>query len=102
MGVRVIAYDVAPCGGFFKKVRAFARVFPNYEEGCAGFIEIQEIEQFRRDCGIRPIVKRESKLTRRIRAANGRAEELRARIDRCVSNKTGSRGCQSRWRGNQP
>jgi hypothetical protein len=51
-------------------------VFPNDEKSCAGFVSIKKIEQLGGYRGIRPVVKGESKLAGRIRAANRRAKEL--------------------------
>src|SRR5690348_728534 len=80
MSVSVIADDVAPRGGFLQKVGAFPSVLADDENSGARFVEIEKIEQFRRDLGIRAVVERESQLARRVRAANGPAKELRARV----------------------
>src|SRR5580692_4764356 len=98
MRVRVVANDVAARGRFFEKIWALSRMLPNHEKSCARLKAIQQIEQLRRNRGIRPVVKRERKLARRIRAANGGAKELRAGIDRSVGSDACSRG-RSRDKG---
>src|SRR5580704_15260500 len=67
MGVRVIADDVAARGRLFQQVRAFARVFSDNKKSRASFVTVKKIEQLRSDCGIGPVVKRESKLAPGIR-----------------------------------
>src|ERR1700722_1516678 len=102
MGVRVIADDMAARGGLFQEVRTFARVFSDHKKSRASLVAVKKIEQLRRDCRIRPVVKRESKLLRRIRPADRPAKELRTRIGRSVggASRCGSR--QTCWPGDQP
>src|SRR5579859_7227450 len=66
-------------------------MFSDDKKSRARFVAIEKIEHLRRNRGIRSIVKGERQLARRIRAANSRAKELRARIGRSAGAQTCSR-----------
>src|SRR5260370_11163761 len=63
-GFGVIARDVSPSDGLFHQFRAFAHVSPNQKKCRLRVIAVQQIEQFRSDAWIRPIVKGNRQLAR--------------------------------------
>src|SRR5579859_355571 len=77
-------------------------MFSDDKKSRARFVAIEKIEHLRRNRGIRSIVKGERQLARRIRAANSRAKELRARIGRSAGAQTCSRRGQEGGRSDHP
>jgi hypothetical protein len=66
-------------------------MFPDHKKSRARLEAIEEIEQLRRDSGIRTIIESKSQLARRVCAANSRTKKLRARIDSGVGGEAS--GC---------
>ena len=59
MRIRVIAEDVATIHDLLRERGKCAHAAPDDEEGCARVVPVEQIEQFRRDGGIRAIVEGE-------------------------------------------
>jgi hypothetical protein len=85
MQFRVIPNFVAARYGFPHQIRALTHVSPNHKKSRFRIVSIQKIKQFRSEGRIRPIVKGDGQLTRRVGPANGSSKKLRAWIRRPVS-----------------
>jgi hypothetical protein len=82
MQFRVIANEVSARNSFLNQFWALAHIPPNQEKCRLRVVAVEEIKEFGRDRGIRPIVKGERQLPRGVRPANGSSKKLRARM-RC-------------------
>ena len=101
MCLRVIAQDVATGVEFANQRGACAGVAANQEKCGVSVVAREQIEQFRRYRRIGSVVKGDRQFARRIRARNGGAEQLRARIRRTISRQARSRG-ENGGRGQEP
>ena len=102
MRVCVIADDVTARYGFFHECRAFSDEATDKEEGGLRIVAVEQIQELGRDRGIRPVVKGDGQLARRIGAANRRAEKLRAGIHRTVGGDSRSGSNDRRGRFDEP
>ena len=102
MCLGVIANEMPARNRFFHQFRTLADVSPNQKKCRFGVIAIEEVEQLWRDRWIRPIVESKRQLSRRVRPADCRAKELRARMDSCVRGKPRSGRSESSRRFDDP
>src|SRR6266404_6747744 len=99
--LRVIADDMTASGNLAHHLRALSDVAPDQKERRWRFVAIKEVKQLRSDGRIRPIVKGDCQLSRRVRAANCGAKKLRARMHAAVSDNP-RRGSRDRRRSHEP
>ena len=94
MGFSVIPDGMAARDRFLYELGAFAHKASYQKKSGFRVVAIQKIEESWRDCRIRPVIKRERQLARRIRAPERRPEDLRPRINCSVGGN--SRSSQQR------
>src|SRR6266481_1834958 len=97
MRFRVVPYGMASRNRFFYKVGTLAHKTSDQKERGFRIVAVQKIEKFWRDRWIRPVIKRERQLARRIRAPDRASENLRPRIN-CAVGSDSCRGKQRRSR----
>jgi len=102
MSLRVITQEVAARGGFFRECRTLGDEFSDQEKGGLGVVFSEEIEKFRGDGGIGPIVKRERKEFGRGRIANRWTEELGTSVRGSVGGEAGESRRDRRGNCNRP
>src|ERR1700674_587307 len=88
----VIPDGVSASDDFFQQFRTFAHVSPNQEKCRLCVVAVEKFEQLWRDRGIRPVIKGNRQLARRIGPANRAPKKLRARINGAIGE--GPRSCQ--------
>src|SRR6266849_3253498 len=89
---------MAPRDRFFDYVGTLAHKASDQEKRSLRIEAVQKIEEFWRDRRIRPVIKSERQLARRIRAPDRRPENLRPRINRAVRGNSP----HSQQRGRRP